>query len=119
MSDTALAGKRILVVEDDYLIATDLARTLQAAGASVVGPAPSVDKALALIDAEMVDAAILDVNLNGDKSFPIAEVLHARGIPFLFATGYDCDDIPEAWNGHPCVMKPMPLEAIAQLVTTH
>lgn len=116
MSDIVLAGKRILVVEDDYLIATDLARTLQAAGASVVGPAPSVDRALALIDAETLDAAILDVNLNGDRSFPIAEVLHARGIPFLFATGYDCDDIPAAWNGYPCVVKPMPIEAIVQLM---
>jgi len=60
-------------------------------GCAVIGPAASVNRALAMIDAEAIDAAVLDVNLNGQMSYPIADVLAARGVPFVFSTGYGKD----------------------------
>ncbi|XYD12106.1 response regulator (plasmid) [Methylobacterium sp. NMS12] len=84
-----LVGRRVLVVEDEYLIAMEVKRWLLAAGADVVGPVPSVVQALDLIeDQGTLDAAVLDVNLGGgDMVFPVADALRALGVPYLFATG--------------------------------
>ena len=95
---TGLQDRKVLLVEDDYLIASAMLGELEDAGALVIGPAASVEQALALIDRAAVDAAILDVNLNGETVFPVAEVLTARGIPFVFATGYSNADLPPAWR---------------------
>ena len=86
--NAALADQRILLVEDEYLIAIEVKRWLQNAGARVIGPVPSVERALDLIAADAPDAAILDVNLgNGETAYPIADELGALGVPYLFATG--------------------------------
>jgi DNA-binding response OmpR family regulator len=83
-----LAGHRILVVEDEYLIAKNVKRWLMAAGAVVVGPVPSVDQALDLIEDDGLAAAVLDVNLgDGDTVYPVAAELGAMGVPYLLATG--------------------------------
>lgn len=82
-----LAGRRVLVVEDEYLIARDLEYSLQQAGADVAGPVPDVQQALMLIEADALDAAILDVNLRGDSVYAVADRLTASGVPYLFATG--------------------------------
>ncbi|MTE01603.1 response regulator [Paracoccus sp. YIM 132242] len=112
-----LRNRRILVVEDDYLIAEDLRHDLEQAGAIVVGPVPSVDKALRLLDANpAIDAAVLDVNLNGERSFPVAERLEAKAIPFLFATGYDLEDIQAQWRHVPVVTKPLQIALVARLL---
>ena len=90
MSDAAqpLNGRRILIVEDEYLIAMEMKRWLLAAGAEVLGPVPTVKRALDLIDDDGIDAAVLDVNLgNGDTVYPVADKLSALGVPYLFATG--------------------------------
>lgn len=84
-----LAGKRILLAEDDFLIALTAEEALVAVGATVVGPAHSLAEGLALVDREPLDAAVLDVNLNGEDSREVAERLVARGVPFVLATGYD------------------------------
>ena len=87
-SAAPLAGRRILVVEDEYLIATEIKRWLQAAGSEVLGPVPSVDRALDLIEERRPDAAVLDVNLGGgDTAYSVADKLGGLGIPYLFATG--------------------------------
>jgi CheY-like chemotaxis protein len=83
-----LVGKRILVVEDDFVIARLLADMLGDHGASVVGPVGRLPRALALIDHEPIDAAVLDINLAGTMVFPLASELNRRSVPFLFATGY-------------------------------
>jgi CheY-like chemotaxis protein len=83
-----LAGKRILVVEDDFIIARLLADMLDDHGASVVGPVGRLPQALALVDREPIDAAVLDINLAGTMVFPLASELNRRNVPFLFATGY-------------------------------
>jgi CheY-like chemotaxis protein len=84
----ALAGLRVLVVEDSFLVATGLARMVEQMGCDVVGPAPGVAAALALIDSPGCDAAIVDINLGTQSAEPVAERLRAAGIPFLFMTGY-------------------------------
>lgn len=83
-----LNGKRILVVEDEALIAVMVEDMLTDMGSSVVGPAATIEAALKLAGAETIDAAVLDVNVRGERIDPVADALFARGIPMLFATGY-------------------------------
>uniref|UniRef100_UPI0025E309C8 response regulator n=1 Tax=uncultured Sphingomonas sp. TaxID=158754 RepID=UPI0025E309C8 len=116
LSTASLQGRSILVVEDDYMIARDVQEELEGAGAAVVGPVPSVSDALHLIESKAIDAAVLDVNLGQERSFPIAEALEARAIPFLFATGYNSADIPDEWQRAVIVMKPLRIEAVEQLL---
>lgn len=85
---TALAGKRVLVVEDEHLVANEVVEALAAAGCLAVGPAPSLGRALRAAETEQLDAAVLDVNLHGDLVWPAAKLLRERGIPFVFTTGY-------------------------------
>lgn len=98
MTPQPLRERRILAVEDEYYLAMDLERDLTTAGATVLGPVPSVEKALALIASEpRIDAAVLDINLGGDMSFPVADVLVARGIPFVITTGYVDGDLTKRY----------------------
>ena len=86
--DEALAGRKIMVVEDDSFIAADLADLLAGLGAEVLGPVPTVTAALALLAARRPDAALLDVNLRGHSSAPVAEAMRAQDVPILLLTGY-------------------------------
>jgi CheY-like chemotaxis protein len=83
-----LAGKRILLVEDEFLIALTVEDALVDLGAVVVGPTSNIQDAILLAERETIDAAILDVNINGQSSDAVAEILTNRDIPFVFATGY-------------------------------
>lgn len=83
-----LAALRVLVVEDEFLAAMDLQYLLSREGCTVLGPVPSVDRALDLIEEDRPDAALLDVNLGGQRITPLAEQLRERGIPFILVTGY-------------------------------
>lgn len=112
-----LAARRVLVVEDEYLLADDLRQELADAGALVVGPAPSVAQALELLEAEReLDAAVLDINLRGETVFPVADALTARGIPFLFTTGYDAGIIPARFAAATCCSKPIAMSRIVAAV---
>lgn len=84
-----LTNRRILVVEDEFLIAAELCDMLEAAYAIVIGPAVTVREAMQLVQDNEVEAAIVDMNLSGQCSDPIAEELRSRGIPFVFTTGYE------------------------------
>ena len=118
-SSTALAlaslrGRRVLVVEDEYLLAEDLREVLEHHGAKVLGPVATVAEGLALIQREPApDLAIVDINLQGEWVYPLADVLRARGLPFLFATGYDAQAIPAAYAEVPRAEKPVDLGSIA------
>jgi DNA-binding response OmpR family regulator len=90
-----LTGRRVLVAEDEFFIADDLKAALAKAGADVIGPAPTVDEALRLLSGQNVDFAVLDINLEGEKVFTLADTLAGRGVPFVFATGYDLAVVPE------------------------
>lgn len=110
----SLQDRRILVVEDEYFIADAMQRGLKREGAVVVGPAPSIEEALALIDSEPVDAAVIDLNLGGEKAFPVADALQVRGVPFLFTTGYGVSDIPPAWRHVRRLEKPVNVATVAR-----
>ena len=108
MTAELAGGRSILVVEDDYMLAYDLCRDLEAAGARVLGPVASISEALEILDrAEGLDAAVLDVNLSGTMVFPLAEALRDRGVPFVFATGYEAWALPSAFAKVPRCDKPL------------
>jgi DNA-binding NtrC family response regulator len=104
--NSPFSGRRVLVVEDEIIVAWLLEDMLADLGCAVVGPAARVNQALALIDAEAIDVAVLDVNLNGQKSYPIADALAARGVPFVFSTGYDKDNLLESYRTLLVLQKP-------------
>lgn len=99
-SSKNLSGRKVLVVEDDYFIAQDTCSMLRNNGAEVLGPVASLEKALAVVASESeIDAAVLDINLRDARVFPVADALSARGVPFVFATGYDKTVIPDRFAG--------------------
>lgn len=106
MSSTALNGMRILVVEDEMLVSMLLEDMLADFGCSVVGPAPTVADAMPLATGAQIDAAVLDLNLAGDPIYPVADALKARGVPFVFASGYGESGVTEAHRGAPMLQKP-------------
>jgi len=114
-NSAVLGGRRLLVVEDDYLVAMDLAEELAGHGAEVLGPAGSVEEALALVAAESrIDAAVLDINLRNEKVYPVAEALRARNVPFVFTTGYDAWVVPETFAAVRRLEKPVHIRALMQ-----
>ena len=116
MDENALAGKRILIVEDEYFLASDLARLLKDRGAEVVGPAANLPEAERLVGEGGLDCAVLDMNLRGEMAFPIADRLEAEGIPYICASGYNVASLPERFGNVPRVEKPYdPMELIAML----
>jgi CheY-like chemotaxis protein len=102
----SLSGCRVLVVEDEVMVSWALEDMLAGLGCEVVGPAARVNQGLELVAAGCIDAAVLDVNLNGQKSYPIADALAARGVPFVFSTGYNKDSVPEQYRDFPMLQKP-------------
>lgn len=113
----ALAGARVLIVEDDPFIAMELQDLLTRCGAKVLGPVPTVSAALAIIDGQHPGAALLDVNLRGTRSTPVAAALRAAGIPFVLVTGYSRSQLdgPEMRDA-PIVAKPVRPEKLVQVV---
>jgi DNA-binding response OmpR family regulator len=112
--------RRVLVVEDEWLIANELEQDLNEAGFSIVGPVGSVERALEAIEAGRIDAAVLDVRLQSEDSYPVAERLQERKIPFLFITGYASGEIADRYRRHACLQKPFSsrglLEAVAGIL---
>ena len=120
MRDVSLAGLRVLVVEDEFLIADDLQQELEAAGAEVVGPAATVEAALRLAaEAGRLDGAILDVNLCGARVYPVADLLRERNVPFVLATGYDPRAIPDRYRDAPRSEKPIDLAKVVRALFGH
>lgn len=104
--NSVFSGRKVLVVEDEMIVAWLLQDILSDLGCTVVGPAASVKQALAMMEAEAIDAAVLDVNLNGEMSYPIADVLAAGGVPFVFSTGYAKDRLLDGYRAFPVLQKP-------------
>jgi CheY-like chemotaxis protein len=100
-------GRRLLLVEDESLIAMMMRDMLVGLGFCVVGPFGDVQAALAAAEADEIEAAVLDVNLNGESVHPVAEALAARGVPFLLVTGYDAESVRERYVGVPILQKPI------------
>ena len=100
--------RRVLLVEDDYLLATGIADAFARLGVGTVGPAGSVKQALEMVEhGGRLDAAVLDINLRGDVVYPVADALRARGVPFVFATGYEQQAIVERYRNVASFRKPI------------
>jgi CheY-like chemotaxis protein len=107
---------RILIVEDEMLVAMSFEDMLTDLGYEVAGIASRLVSALAMAGEADFDVAMLDVNLAGDRSFPVADLLIARGIPFLFATGYGPEGIDEKYRGRLVLQKPFLADDLAAAV---
>jgi len=107
----------VLIVEDEWLIADDYAMTLREAGCSIVGPCASVKAALAAIGRHPIQAALLDVELFDERSFPVAERLKELGIPFAFVTGHAERELPYALRGSEVLSKPVRPSTLLAAVT--
>jgi CheY-like chemotaxis protein len=94
---STFADQRVLVAEDDYVVAQQMAHELRELGARIVGPVSTPDAALQLACEHRLDAAVLDINLRGGAVYPVADLLSRKGVPFLFATAYDLSAIPERY----------------------
>lgn len=117
MSERTLRDCRILVVEDEYMLADELCTTLGDAGAIVLGPAGTVGDAFDLIAAQpAIDGAILDVNLGGEMIFPAADLLAERNVPFVFTTGYDASVIPPRFEHVVRCEKPISIVRITRAI---
>jgi len=108
MPNEALSGRTYLVVEDEYLVASDMLTMLESAGAKVFGPISDVQQAMEVLSEPSLelDAAVLDINLHGEMVYPAAALLVLRGTPFIFVTGYDCASMPKEFADAPCLSKP-------------
>lgn len=112
-----LTGMRVLVAEDEPLVAMALQDELEEAGAIVVGPAGTVEAALSLLDGRDIDAAVLDIKLQADLVFPLADALAARGVPYLFTTGFSADSIPPSYAHIPTCEKPASANAVVDALS--
>ena len=110
------AARRVLVVEDEALVAMMIADILEDLGFHVVGPAANVTQALTLIEAEGPEAAVLDVNLGGEKVYPVAEALRSRGVPHLFLTGYGAAGVDPDFATVRILQKPVREQVLARAV---
>ncbi len=110
-----LRDRRILIAEDEYIIALDMKRAFESCGAIVIGPASTIEDAIALAtNEERIDGAVLDVNLRNAHVFPVADILRRRRVPYVFATGYDSAIIPAAHSDVAHCEKPILPEAVAE-----
>jgi DNA-binding response OmpR family regulator len=112
----ALFGKSILIVKDTQSVANLLSEVVTDAGCKVVGPADTSVGAIEAASGSHVDAALLDVSLDGEFSFPVAEYLLKRGVPFVLLTGYGSDDIPSHLRGCPILNKPMTVRQLVNAI---
>lgn len=117
MSERSTTPVRILVVEDEFLIRTLLEDMLTDLGHEVVASAATVDEARSIAEAGEFDLAILDVNLEGREIFPVAEILAARNLPFIFVTGYGAGALPDHFRGRPTLQKPFQSEKLEAALT--
>ena len=115
--DKLLSGRRVLVVEDEMMVLMMIEDMLADLGCESVSAAARVDQAIALIDAQDFDAALLDMNLDGTKSHAVADALAARGVPFAFSTGYSGHDTRDGYRDRPVLKKPFRDEELAAILT--
>jgi CheY-like chemotaxis protein len=108
--------QRILVIEDSPVVAPFTADLLGELGFEVVGPAPNMASARALVEAGAFDAALLDVHIRGERVFPLCEVLESRGVPFALTSGYADWQIPEKWQDRPRLQKPYTIAQVEEVL---
>ena len=104
---SGLAGRLVLLAEDEFILALDIGQMLQALGCRLLGPVAAVAEGLAALERERPDLAVLDVRLADGWSTPLATALRTLAIPFVLTTGYSCEEVKSpAFTGAPCLVKP-------------
>jgi len=111
---TEFTGVRVLVVEDEGLVAMMIERMLETLGCEVAWSVARISQALEIAATAEIDFAVLDVNVDGEPIFPVAEVLRERRIPFLFSTGYGASGLPGEFSGHQVLGKPFSEDELRQ-----
>jgi DNA-binding response OmpR family regulator len=112
-----LQGARVLLLEDETLVSMMVEDMLADLGCEIVGPFARLDLAMSFVaDNPAVDPALLDVNLGGVRSFPMAEALADKGVPFVFTTGYDESGMPDEWRDRPSLRKPFMMHEMAAVL---
>jgi two-component SAPR family response regulator len=111
-----IRGHRVLIVDDNYLVATSMASVLQFAGAEITGMVPRLEQAMEVVrsDRDTFDVVVLDVDLDGTPSYPLAEMLDEYGIPYVFVTGYE--ELEPRFDDRPKCTKPVTAEALCAAV---
>ena len=112
-----LSGRRVLIVEDEALILMMIEGMLSDLGSESIATASTIDKALAKIDAQVFDAAMLDMNMNGNASLPVADALIARGVPFVYCTGNNSRNSNDVYPDMPMLKKPFRFEQLVEILT--
>lgn len=114
----SVKGQRIFIVEDETMIRMMVVEMLEELGHSIVAEVGSLDKALELARTTDFDLAVLDVNLDGQVITPVAEVIKARALPIIFATGYGAWGVPDEFKNWPALQKPFELQALANALNS-
>ena len=109
-------ARQVLIVEDDFLVALELEALLTQLGYQVIGPAPRMNEAIELAKDAEIDFAVLDINVAGIKSFPVADILRGRNIPFVFASGYGSDGLEDGYRQETILRKPYELQDLEQAI---
>ena len=119
LQETPLQNQRILIVEDDYLVAQVVTGFLEDAGAQIIGQIGWVDEAVTFIHENhaMIDYAVVDLNLHGRKSYPVADALTESGITFVFATGYGGGVLDKPYKNYPRCEKPFTQRGLVAALT--
>jgi CheY-like chemotaxis protein len=118
VQSASLRGLRVLVVEDEFPILLMLEDMLTELGCVVAGSASRVAAALELLKAELPAAAVLDVNVAGEEVYPVAEILAANGVPFVFSTGYGASGVHAPWSSRPILQKPFRIDQLENALAT-
>ena len=116
MTATGLSGRSVFLVEDEVMIRMMVADMLEELGFKVAAEAGDIAEAMRLAEATQFDIAILDVNVNGKVIPPVADLIKAKGCPFIFATGYGSSGLPEEYRDRPALPKPFQLETLARML---
>jgi CheY-like chemotaxis protein len=116
MNENGSGARRVLIVEDDVMIRMLMEDMLSDLGFAVAAQASKVAEALAALNSIAIDVAILDVNLSGETTGPVAEALAARGTPFVFATGYGEHGLPEKFRDRPLLKKPFQIDGLKRML---
>jgi len=116
--ETALRGRRVLIVEDSPVVGPFTADILTDLGCAVIGPAPTIAAAREMIEAGGFDAAVVDVHIRGERSFQLCDALEARQVPFVLTSGYASWQVPEQWADRPRLHKPYLLEGLRDALRT-
>ena len=116
MTATRPPGGSVFLVEDEVMIRMMVAEMLEELGFTVAAQAGELNEAIKLAQSTEFDLAILDVNLNGKVISPVADLIQARNLPFIFATGYGSSGLPEQYRDRPALQKPFQIETLAQVI---